>query len=117
LLRESAQFARVKDKIKQWLKEKSHDRQWLADQIGVSKRTVDGWLSSNKPMPRKVELLLERLLTHNTGHHQLLAAVALLERQIARMEQYEHHLPTITECAVVADELRVSMRLIQQALA
>lgn len=41
----------TKEEIKAWLKESGHDRDWLGAQLGVSRRTVDNWLSSNIRIP------------------------------------------------------------------
>lgn len=34
--------------IKTWLDEIDRDRNWLADELGVSKRTVDNWFSAKE---------------------------------------------------------------------
>lgn len=34
--------------IKMWLKQNGLTRDWLADQCGVAKRSVDGWLSGGR---------------------------------------------------------------------
>ena len=38
-----------KDKLKDWLATESHDREWLATQLGCSKGTVDQWFSRGFP--------------------------------------------------------------------
>lgn len=52
----------LKERIKQWLKAERQTRQWLAEHCGVSKKTVDNWLSSPKPVPPKALLIIERLM-------------------------------------------------------
>ncbi len=52
----------MKDRIKAWLKTYNHERDWLAVQIGVKKRTVDNWLSSPKEIPVGKLKLIERLM-------------------------------------------------------
>lgn len=52
----------MKDRIKAWLKSHNHERDWLAEQIGVKKRTVDNWLSSPKEIPLGKLTLIERLM-------------------------------------------------------
>jgi hypothetical protein len=32
--------------VREWLRETNRDRRWLAETLGVSKRTVDNWLTS-----------------------------------------------------------------------
>jgi hypothetical protein len=51
-----------KEEIKTWLKRYNRERQWLADQIGINKRTVDNWLSSPKEIPEGKLKLIERLM-------------------------------------------------------
>lgn len=49
--------------IKKWLKETGKNRQWLADKTLSSKTTVNGWLSSGKPITPAKLALIERLMT------------------------------------------------------
>lgn len=51
------------DTIKNWLSEQGHDRAWLADKCNVSKPTVDGWLSANRPIPGPAERIIEQLIS------------------------------------------------------
>jgi len=48
-----------KDKIKSWLADNQKDRAWLAEEIGVSKGTVDQWFS--KGFPEWAVKAIERL--------------------------------------------------------
>ena len=52
-----------KESIKSWLAERpERSREWLADKCGVTKRTVDNWLSSGIEIPLKAQRLLESLI-------------------------------------------------------
>lgn len=55
------------EEILNWLAMCSRDRDWLADQIGVSKTTVNGWFSTGakRPIPEPTHRLLS-LLMQNT---------------------------------------------------
>lgn len=50
--------------IKRWLKQIGQDRTWLANQCGVSKSTVDGWLGegTQRPIPGPSRRLIETLM-------------------------------------------------------
>lgn len=52
-----------KTDVKAWLKAIGKNRQWLAEQCGVTKRGVDAWLSSSRPIPRPAERIIERLIS------------------------------------------------------
>lgn len=53
-----------KAEIKKWLKETGIDREWLAKQCGVgSKRSVDNWLSSNRPIPNDKLIIIKHLMS------------------------------------------------------
>lgn len=53
----------TKEEIKAWLKESGLDRDWLGAQLGVSRRTVDNWLSSSIRIPGRKLLAIEQLLS------------------------------------------------------
>jgi hypothetical protein len=38
------------DGLKEWLNNQGKDRHWLADEIGVAKRTLDNWFSTEFPL-------------------------------------------------------------------
>jgi len=52
----------MKEEIKSWLKSENHEREWLAEQLGVNKRTVDNWLSSPKEIPSGKLTRIKRLM-------------------------------------------------------
>lgn len=49
--------------IKDWLKTIGKNREWLAEKTLVSKRSVDGWLSSGNPIPPAKLGLIEKLMS------------------------------------------------------
>lgn len=50
------------EKIKTWLRQSGMTRAELASKLMVTKRTVDGWLSSGNPIPAKKLAMIERLM-------------------------------------------------------
>jgi len=52
----------VKDEIKAWLKRLGLSRDWLADRLGVAKPTVNTWLSTDRGIPEKVQLLIRQMI-------------------------------------------------------
>lgn len=52
----------MKEEIKTWLKRLGFSRDWLADKIGVSKRTVDNWLSSNIEIPERSATMIRQMI-------------------------------------------------------
>lgn len=70
-----------KDKIKGWLTTESKDRQWLADQLGCSKGTVDQWFS--RGFPDWALKSIERLMNpagSNTGGIEVAFTASEFER-------------------------------------
>lgn len=51
-----------KDDIKAWLSTSGRDREWLAEQCGSSKNTVNNWLSTNIQVPSKALRIIETLM-------------------------------------------------------
>ena len=49
--------------IKAWLKRVGKNREWLAEKTLVSKGTVNGWLSTGKPIPSAKLALIEKLMS------------------------------------------------------
>lgn len=54
------------DCVRAWLRAHKKDRQWLGEQVGVSKRTVDNWFSSCSIPPAKRELV-EKVIRPEAG--------------------------------------------------
>lgn len=53
----------TQDSVKAWLaKYPDRDRNWLADQCGAEKGTVDNWLSTARGIPSKAILIIEGLM-------------------------------------------------------
>ena len=55
-------MATSKDEIKIWLKQSGHDRNWLAEQCGVKKNTVNNWLSTSIDLPAKSLRIIESMM-------------------------------------------------------
>lgn len=51
-----------KAEIKKWLKDIGKDRDWLAEQCGVTRGGINIWLSSSRPIPRQTGKLIVRLM-------------------------------------------------------
>lgn len=60
--------------IKQWLKTSKRTRAWLGDQCGVTKRTVDNWLSGSQPITGANLRLIEMLIARDAAAAAELAA-------------------------------------------
>lgn len=91
--------ARVKDKIKEWLKATNRSRDWLAEQVGVSPKTVHNWLSSPQEIPLGKLRLIERLM------HEDEAAEAARRQKLAPTAQVfslEVDLPTFRAFSAAA---------------
>lgn len=54
------------EEIKAWLKRIGKSREWLGEKCGVSKRSVDNWLSTGTPIPYAKWQTIERLM-HESG--------------------------------------------------
>lgn len=52
----------TKTNIKQWLKAIGKNRDWLAEQCGVTRGGINTWLSTSRPIPRQSGRLIERLM-------------------------------------------------------
>ena len=52
--------------IKEWLASNGHDREWLAAECRVAKKTVDGWLSEGRTIPGPAMRIIEMLVTTPT---------------------------------------------------
>lgn len=52
----------TRTEIKIWLRSAGRSRAWLADRVGVSVQTVNGWLSSGKNIPAGRVLQIKMLM-------------------------------------------------------
>lgn len=52
----------TKDTIKAWLKKFGRSREWLGQQCGKTKNTVNNWLSTNIEIPDSTLHLIARLM-------------------------------------------------------
>lgn len=61
------QQKQILEKVSEWLDLIGKSREWLADQIGVSVGTVNGWYSpgSKRPIPKPNIKLMEHLIQDN----------------------------------------------------
>lgn len=48
--------------ITDWLAKTGRDREWLAGQVGVAKRTIDNWYSRKLDVPLPVQILIRRIV-------------------------------------------------------
>lgn len=53
-------------KVREWLAAHNKDRQWLGEQVGVSKRTVDNWFSAGT-LPEAKRELVEKVIEPKPG--------------------------------------------------
>lgn len=52
----------TKSEIKTWLKRTGRNREWLGEQCGAKKSTVNNWLSTEIEVPAKALLIIEGLM-------------------------------------------------------
>lgn len=79
-----------KDSIKKWLKKNNHNRAWLAEQCGVSKRTVDDWLSTSRQIPAKAILVIQKLMGTNIQQTEEPSLDKQAQRQILHQGIMSH---------------------------
>jgi hypothetical protein len=93
--------------IKSWLKANQKDRQWLANQCGVHKQTVDGWLSANRPISAPSANIIKGIISKGWG--------ALNPR--LTLEQYQRAQAAATQKGMsledwIADLIKTAIKLI-----
>lgn len=76
----------VKEQIKAWLKATNRTRAWLGEQVGVSKKAVDNWLSSPKEIPLGKLKLIERLMQEDEAAEAARKLQLLPQNQIFSLE-------------------------------
>lgn len=52
----------TQDSVKQWLKDHGRSRQWLADECESALQTINNWLGTDRGIPAKAVLIIERLM-------------------------------------------------------
>lgn len=94
----------MKETIKHWLKAHGLGREWLADQIGVTKKTVDNWLSSAKEIPEiKLSLIrrvMEETAAAESARRQQLDPVAQVFSVEVSLPQFRRY----SQCALQAQQ-------------
>ncbi|MEZ3488752.1 hypothetical protein [Akkermansia muciniphila] len=62
-----------KQTVKDWLRSKGRKVDWLAEQLGVSRKTVYSWLSVERPIPKGHRNYIEKLIkeeqNNETSHN------------------------------------------------
>ncbi len=76
----------MKEEIKAWLKKTNRDRYWLAEQLGISKKAVDNWLSSPKEIPLGKQKLIERMMQEDEAAEAQRRLQLLPQSQIFSIE-------------------------------
>src|SRR5690625_4346050 len=61
----------TKESVQKWLDHHRHTRDWLAEKTGVTRRTVDNWLVSPRPIPAKAIPIIQRLMEEDARSEQL----------------------------------------------
>ena len=52
----------TREMIREWMTQNNHSRKWLADKCGVTSKTVNNWLSSDRGVPAKAIRIIEALV-------------------------------------------------------
>lgn len=79
-----------KDIVAKWLKDHSKDRDWLAKQLGATKRTIDSWFST-RGFPPWAITNLERLMRESatTPDGRILATFTTDEFELIEAARHE----------------------------
>lgn len=75
-----------KEDIKDWLKHRSRNREWLGERLGTSKKTVDNWLSTAKEIPVGKLRLIAELMQDDVQQDQNTARKNSPQNQIFSVE-------------------------------
>lgn len=51
-----------KQSVKDWLKNRKRDRDWLAEQCGVKKTAVDEWFKKRRDIPTSYAIIIKNLM-------------------------------------------------------
>lgn len=75
-----------KNDIKSWLKNTGRNRQWLADQLGISKSTINKYLSTTLDIPIKSLKIIE-ILMHSEEDISTSMPIIIPEEFVAYVQQ------------------------------
>lgn len=82
-----------KTEIKEWLKKIGRNRQWLADQLGVSKYAINNYLSTSIDIPSRAAGMISKLMQKEDQDSASIPVfipeefVAYVQQESARMHQ------------------------------
>ncbi len=79
----------IKQKIKSWLKERSITRDVLAKRMGVTKRTIDRWLTANEVIPAMKLEVIEQIMQSENKHTSGLNTLANKKEREFLFEEIE----------------------------
>lgn len=54
-----------KKEIKSWLKAIGKNREWLAEKTGAARLTINTWLSTSRPIPKRATVLISELMVQH----------------------------------------------------
>lgn len=52
----------TKDSVKEWLSAHRRQRSWLAEKCGASTKTINNWLSTDRGIPSKAVMIIQKLM-------------------------------------------------------
>lgn len=95
----------TKEQIKAWLASIGADRAWLGEKLGVTKRAVDNWLSSNKDIPELKLAIIRHLMNHETPARQFIAQPLVIHPTKEQFNEWnnawrESEFPTLEDWAI-----------------
>ena len=77
---------KFRDELKSWMKESGKSRDWVAEKLGVGKRTVDSWFSY-KQIPEKKQKLLRELMEKEQQPKQVEISMDFTPEQLEMIRQ------------------------------
>lgn len=61
----------TQESVKKWLKDQHRTREWLADQCGTATQTVNNWLSTERGIPSKAIIVIQRLMAEDEERERI----------------------------------------------